>query len=54
MPISIMQWRVEMGMFSRESKVRYQDRNKFDINKFDVICFSESYLDSSVASDNDD
>ena len=24
------------------------------INKFDVICLSESYLDSSIASDNDD
>ena len=23
------------------------------INKFDVICLSESYLDSSIASDND-
>ena len=26
MPISIMQWRVEIGMFLRKSKVRYQDR----------------------------
>ena len=24
------------------------------INKFDVICLSESYLESSIASDNDD
>ena len=26
----------------------------YTINKFDVICLSESYFDSSVASDNDD
>ena len=26
MPISIMQWRVEIGMFYRKSKVRYRDR----------------------------
>ena len=26
MPISIMQWRVEIGMFFRKSKVRYRDR----------------------------
>ena len=122
MPISIMQWRVEIGMFFRKSKVRYRDRillptirllfscssgfrfafimlillicgdiesnplprrcdscynssichwnlnsmtiHNFEkinlleayntINKFDVICSSESYLDSSIASDNND
>ena len=120
MPISIMQWRVAIGMFFRKSKVRYRDRIllptmrplfscssgfRFDfimlilltcdiksnpgprrsdscynfsichwnlnsmtahnfekinileayntINKFDVICLSESYFDSSIASDND-
>ena len=121
MPISIMQWCVEIGMFFRTSKVRYRDRillptirplfscssefcfafiililltcgdiesnpgprrsdscynfsmchwnlnsmtaHNFEkinlleayntINKFDVICLSESYLDSSIASDND-
>ena len=26
MLISIMQWRVEIGMFYRKSKVRYRDR----------------------------
>ena len=26
MPISIMQWRVEIGLFFRKSKVRYRDR----------------------------
>ena len=114
MPISIMQWRVELGMFFRKYEVRYRDRallptirplfafimlilltcgdiesnpgpircnscynfsiyhwnlnsmtaHSFEkinllevyntINKFDVICFSEFYLDSSIASDNDD
>ena len=117
MPISIMQWRVEIGMFFRKSKVRYRDRillptirplfscssgfrfafimlilltcgdiesnpgprrsdscynfsichwnlnsmtahnfkkiNLLEayntINKFDVICLSESYLDSSIS-----
>ena len=121
MPISIMQWRVEIGMFFRKSKVRYRDRillptihplcscrsgfrfafimlllltcgdiesnpgprrcdfcynfsicywnlnsmtaHNFEkinlleayntINKFDIICLSESNLDSSIASDND-
>ena len=121
MPISIMQWRVEIGMFFRKSKVRCRDRillptirplfscssgfcfafimltlltcgdiesnpgprrsdscynfsichwnlnsmtaHNFEkinllaayntINKFDVICLSESYLDSSIAFDND-
>ena len=121
MQISIMQWRVEIGMFFRKSKVRYRDRislptirslfscssgSRFvfvmlmlftcgdiesspgprrrdswynfsvchwnlksmtalnfekinlleaynTINKFDVMCLSESYLDSSIASDND-
>ena len=120
MPISIMQWRVEIGMFFRKSKVRYRDRillpiirplfscssgfrfasimlilltygdiesnpgpkrsdscynfpiylwnlnsmnaHNFEninletyntINKFDVIYLTESYLDSSIASDND-
>ena len=122
MPISIMQWRVEIGMFFRKPNVKYLDRiflptirplfscssvfrfvfimlilltcgdiesnpgpigcnscynfsiyhwnlnsmtaHNFEkinllevyntINKFDVICFSEFYLDSSIASDNDD
>ena len=122
MPISIMQWLVEIGMFFRKSKVRYRDRillptirllfscssgfrfafimlilltcgdiesnpgprrcdscynflichwnlnsmtaRSFkkinlleaynNINKFDVICLSESYLDSFIASDNHD
>ena len=111
MPISIMQWRVELGMFFRKYEVRYRDRallptirplfscsselrfafimlilltcadiesnpgpRKWNlnsmtahnfkkinlleayntINKFDVICLSESYLDSYRASDNDD
>ena len=122
MPISIMQWRVEIGMFFKKSKVRYRDRillptlrplfscssvfrfafimlilltcsaiesnpgprrcdscNNFSIchwnlnsmtaynfekinlleayntiNKFDVICLLESYLDSSIAYDKDD
>ena len=122
MPISIMQWHVETGMFFRKSKVRYWDgmflstirplfswssgfhfifvmlilltcgdiesnprprrldscynfsvwywnlnsmtAHNFEninlleayntINKFDVICLSESYLDSSIASYKDD
>ena len=97
MPICIMQWHVEIGMFFRKSKVRYRDRillptirpffvflrrdscnnlsvchwnlnsmaaHNFEkrnllevyntINKFDNICLSESYLDSSIASDNND
>ena len=121
MPISIMQWGVEIGMCFRKSKARNRDRillptirplfscspgvpfalimlilltcgdiesnpgprrsdscynfsmchwnlnsmtaHNFEkinlleayntINKFDVICLSESYLDSSIASDND-
>ena len=119
MPIIIMQWREERGLFFRKSKARYRQillptiRHLFScssvfrfvfimlillvcgdiesnprprrrdscynfsvchwnlnimtahnfekinlevytINKFDVICLSESYFDSSVASDNDD
>ena len=120
MPLSIMQWRLGIGIFFKKSKVRYRDRillstirplfscssvfrfsfimltlltcsesnpgprrcdscNNFSIchwnlnsmtaynfkkinlleaystiNKFDVICLSESYLGSSIAYDKDD
>ena len=40
MPISVMQWRVEMGMFSRKSKVRYQNRTLLPTMRHLVSCSS--------------
>ena len=94
MPISIMQWRVEIGMFNPTHKIRFINLKPLrvvglssdfrlgirfvfvflmllnsiaahnfaiidllqaynTIHQYDMFCLSESYLDASVSSDND-